>query len=187
MNDMDVAFEYAQQLKRYMKRFGLHNVDIAHLAKTNSKVISGILKGQKGAVLKTLEGISNIFGLRYFEFGNPDYPIPSSETIPENTKQRIIYRKKAGTPEEITYTQSDINERIRQVLANYHIRSEFLGQEIANSILEKYGESYSVSEIIDRLKKTFKGNIEKTNRKHTARKGRGPKPVYYKLTKSVKK
>ncbi|MCX2477193.1 hypothetical protein OQZ33_22860 [Pedobacter sp. MC2016-05] len=180
---MDVAFEYAQQLERYMKRFGLHDVDIAHLAKTNSKAISGILKGQKGAVLKTLEGISNIFGLRYFEFGNPDYPLPSSETIPENTKQRIAYRKKKGLHREKTYSHNAVNEQIKAILKTYKIGSEFLAEEIANNILSKFGETYSVSEIVDRFKKTFKSNIEKTHNKDNAREGRGPKPSYYRLVK----
>ncbi|RYF26670.1 MAG: hypothetical protein EOO42_00860 [Flavobacteriales bacterium] len=164
-----------------MKRFGLHSLDVAYLAKTNTEVITGLLNGEKGAVLKTLEAIANIFGLRYFEFGNPNYPIPTKEAIPVKTKQRIAFRKKEGKPELTTYIASDINEQIRAVLADYRIGNEFLAEEIADGVINKYGVSYSVSEIIDRFKKTFKDSIEKTDRKDTTRAGRGPKPVFYKL------
>ena len=180
---MNVASEYAKQLKNYMKRFGLQNVDVAYLAKTNREVVSGILKGEKGAVLKTLEAISNIFGLRYFEFGNPNNSIPSFDSLPEKTKQRIAYRKAEGDPKAVTYTPSDINHQISKVIKNYKIGDEFLAEDVANSILEEDGETYSVSQIIDRFKKSFKGEIEKTERKDTTRIGRGPKPVFYKLKK----
>lgn len=182
---MDVASEYANQLKSYMKRFGLHNVDIAYLANTNRDVVSGILKGEKGIVLKTLEAISTIFSLRYFEFGNPAYPMPNSEQLSEKTRKRIAFRKKEGLPKEIKYIQSEINDRINLILASYNIGQEFLAEEIANSINEKYGALYSISEIIDRFKKSFTENIKKTGRKDTERKGRGPKPVYYRLVIAI--
>ena len=182
---MDVSSEYANQLKAYMKNFSLYNVDIAYLAKTNSEVIAGILQEKKGIVLKTLEAISNIFSLRYFEFGNPRYPIPTLESLPSKTQQRISFRKKEGLPKETIYSQNAINERIKTILLTYKIGSEFLAEEIANNILRKYGETYPVSEIVDRFKKTFKVSIEKTGRKDATRQGRGPKPVFYRFVKAL--
>ena len=180
---MDVSSEYANQLKAYMEHFSLYNVDIAYLARTNSEVIVGILQEKKGVVLKTLEAISNIFSLRYFEFGNPKHPIPPLVSLPAKTQQRIAFRKKEGLPKEKAYSQNAINERIKAILVTYKIGSEFLAEEIANKILNKYGETYPVSEIVDRFKKTFRSSIEKTGRKDTAREGRGPKPVFYRLVK----
>jgi hypothetical protein len=60
-------------------------------------------------------------------------------------------------------------------------------EKIANRILEKYGENYSISEIIDRFIKNFKDNTEGTDRKDNSKKWRGRKPVFYRLVKEVEK
>jgi len=62
----------------------------------------------------------------------------------------------------------------------------FIAEKIASNILEKYGENYSVSEIIDCFKKTFKDHVKGTYRKDNSKKGREPKPVFYRLVKIIK-
>jgi len=183
MKKIDLSKEYSKILATYLKIFKLESIDIAYLIKTKKEVIDGLLTNQKSVVLYTLEQIAKIFGLRYFEFGNPYHPIPSSDTLPEKTKQRIAFRKKAGPPLEITYTSSDINNHISDVLSSYDLGDQFLAEEIASKILQAYGQTYTVSEIINRFKSSFSRNIEKTNRKDNSREGRGPKPFYYKLVK----
>lgn len=185
MIKVDLSNEYSKILKKYLKAFKLESIDIAYLVQTKKDVIDGVLKNEKSVVLYTLEQIAQIFSLRYFEFGNPNHPIPSFDSLPEKTKQRIEYRKKEGPAKETTYTSSEINNRISDILSTFKVGDEFLAEEIVNSISKKYDEVYSVSEIINRFKKTFRENIDKTDRKYVARKGRGPKPVYYKLLKVV--
>lgn len=181
MIKIDLSKEYSKILKKYLKAFGLESIDIAYLVQTKKDVIDGVLKNEKSVVLYTLEQIAQIFNLRYFEFGNPNYPIPSFDSLPEKTKQRIAYRKKEGPAKEITYTSSEINISISKVLATFKVGDEFLAEEIASIIKEKYHLTYSVSEIINRFNNSFKGSVEKTSRKDESRKGRGPKPVYYRL------
>jgi hypothetical protein len=183
MKEVVVIAEFAEILRRYMKKFSLEAIDIAYLAKSIKKTISSVLDNTGSIQLETAEAIAQSFGLRYFEFGNPDHPIPSFDSLPEKTKQRIAYRKAEGTPKETTYTQSDINHQINEAITIYKVGDEFLAEDIAISILEEYGETYSVSQIIDRFKKSFKEKIERTERKDTTREGRGPKPVFYKLVK----
>jgi hypothetical protein len=187
MNKIDLSKEYSKILARYLKTFELASIDIAYLVKTKKEVIDGVLKNEKGFVLYTLEQIAKIFGLRYFEFGNPNHPIPSFESLPEKTKKRIEYRKKEGPAIETTYTSRDINNQISDVLLTFKMGDEFLAEEIANGIFLKYGDNYSVSEIINRFKKSFRENIIKTERKEKAKEGRGPKPVYYRLVKVHRK
>ncbi|RQO66815.1 hypothetical protein DBR40_21405 [Pedobacter sp. KBW01] len=183
MIKIDLSKEYSKILKKYLKTFKLESIDIAYLVQTKKDVIDGVLKNEKGIVLYTLEQIAQIFGLRYFEFGNPNYPIPSFDSLPAKTKQRIAYRKKVGPPKEVTYKQSDINDQIKEILARHKIGDQFLAEEIAKQILEKFGNSYSVTEIVNRFKKSFKSNIEKTEKKDTSRETRGPKPLFYRLVK----
>lgn len=187
MNKIDLSKEYSKILTKYLKTFKLESIDIAYLVKTKKEVIDGLLENKKGVVLYTLEQIAQIFGLRYYEFGNPNHPIPSFDSLSKKTKQRITYRKKEGPATETTYTPSDINNQISHVISSYKVGDEFLAEEIANRILLKYGKTYSVSEIINRFKKTFKDNIKRTDRKDTLREGRGPKPVFYRLVKITEK
>ncbi|WP_316824723.1 hypothetical protein [Pedobacter miscanthi] len=183
MKKIVVITEYADILRKYMKKFSLEAIDIAYLANSIKKTISSILDHNGSLMLETAEAIANSFGLHYYQFGNPKYPIPPLESLPAKTQHRIAFRKKEGLPKEKTYSRNAVNERIKSILATYKIGSEFLAEEIANKILSKYGETYPVSEIVDRFKKTFKSSIEKTGKKDTAREGRGPKPIYYILVK----
>lgn len=185
MIKIDLSKEYSKILKKYLKTFKLESIDIAYLVQTKKDVIDGVLKNEKSVVLYTLEQIAQIFGLRYFELGNPNHPVPSLDSLPEKTKQRMAYRKKEGPAKETTYTSSEINNRISEVLSTLESGDEFLAEKIVSSIRKKYGETYSVSEILNRFNNSFKGYIKKTNRKDLTREGRGPKPVYYRLVKEV--
>lgn len=178
--------EFAQVLRRYMKKFSLEPIDIAYLANSIKKNIASLLGGNGSLQIETAEAIAQAFGLRYFQFGNPDTPIPSLKHLPEKTKQRIAYRKKEGPAVETTYSPSDINHQIDDALSTYKQGEEFLVQDIAKTILKEHKEVYSVSQIADRISKSFKERVEKTERKDTSKEGPGPKPVFYKLKKSGK-
>lgn len=181
MNKVDLSKEYSKILARYLKTFKLESIDIAYLIGTKKQVVDGLLKNEKGVVLFTLEQIAQVFGLRYFEFGDPNHPTPSFDSLPEKTKLRIAQRKKEGPAIETTYKTSEINDQIKIVLSDYNVGDEFLAEDIAKNILSKYGTKYTVTEIINRFGKSFKDSIEKTERKDTTREGRGPKPVFYRL------
>lgn len=183
MNKIIAIDEFAKILRRYMKKFSLEAIDIAYLANSIKRTISSILDNKGSLQLETAEAIAQSFGLRYFEFGNPNHPIPSFDSLPEKTKQRIAYRKKEGPAMETTYTTSEINHQIGKAIKRYDTGDEFLAEDVAYSILEEDGDHYSVSQIIDRINKSFKDKIEKTDRKDTTREGRGPKPVFYRLKK----
>jgi hypothetical protein len=180
-----VIREYAKILRKYMTAFSLEAIDIAYLAKSIKRTINFVLEEKGSLELETQEAIARIFGLRYFEFGNPKHPLPSLKSLPESTKKRIEYRKKAGPSVVISYNTSDINARIKEVLSRYSLGDQFLAKEIASKILDSYGERYSVSEVIDRLKKRFKDNIVRTTKKDMSSAVRGPKPVYYELVREV--
>ncbi|SOD15132.1 hypothetical protein [Pedobacter xixiisoli] len=178
-----VVEEFAKILGRYMKKFSLEAIDIAYLANSVKKTISSVLDDTGSLKLETVEAVAKSFGLRYFEFGNPNYPMPSFESLPEKTKQRIAYRKKEGPAIETTYTTSEINDQIKKVLASYQIGDEFLANDISIRIYEKYGVKYTVTEIVNRFRNSLQEYIENTKRKVLERQGRGPKPVFYRLIK----
>lgn len=177
-----VSEEYAEILSSYLNRFGLETVDMAFLAGTSRDIIDGLVTGKSGVVLKTLEKISQSFGVKYYELGNPNYPIPTFESLPKKTRDRIAYRKKVGPHKEESYNSLDLNEKITIALSLLKENDEFLIEELVDMINERCGDTTDTSLIGDRLSKTFKAYVIKTNRKGKSKSGRGRRPYYFKLT-----
>ncbi|MEH6307831.1 hypothetical protein RYH73_19410 [Olivibacter sp. CPCC 100613] len=185
---MTVLKEYADTLRWYMKKFGLEPIDIAYLAKSAKKNIIAVLNYTGSLELETLEAISQIFGLKYYQFGNPDFPIPSFESLPDKTKERIAYRKKAGKPVLKVYTSLELTEKISEVLSEYKTGYVFLPSEIGNKVNSKFDLGLTdFKQITDRFKKDLQGIVEKTGEINKIEGKRGRPEEYYKLIKPITK
>jgi len=183
-----VTQEYAKTLKRYMKKFHLSSVDIVYLAKsTNKNNITALLEKRGGVTLETSDNIAQIFGFRYYEFGIPNHPLPSYNSLPEKTKERILFRKKAGPPAAISYTQLNLNEKIIVILSTLEVHDTFLASSIAARVNQEFAENIGISQIIDRFKKAFVPYVARTNNKDMRKIGAGAKPFYYKLIQKIPK
>lgn len=176
---------YRTILQKYMKRFGLESVDIAFLAKSTKSNINSVLESKTSVGLETMESISSIFNLSYYEFGNPNHPMPSLKSLPDKTKQRIIFRKKEGPHIEQTYNSLSINDKITLVLSKYEVDQLFLTEEIIQEIKAAFPEDPINTTLIgDRLKKSFQAYVQKTEKQAASKIGRGRKPYYYKIIAS---
>lgn len=177
--------EYASILERYMKEFGLETLDIAFLASVNKKTIDAVLNRAGGIELDSLEAISQIFGLRYFQFGNPDFKLTSFDSLPEKTKTRIVFRKKEGTHKRTTYDQRLLNEKITIVLTKYDKGDEFLSVHIANQLFETFKEKVTTSEVGKRLVNSLNEYVFQTKKKYGGKESKGRKPYYFRLIKKI--
>jgi len=185
---MTVIKEYADILTKYMKKFGLEPIDIAYLAKSAKKNIIAVLNQTGSLEIETLEAISQIFGLRYYQFGDPNFSLPKFESLPDRTKERIIHRKEVGQPIPKTYSSLELKEKITNVLSDYHVGSIFLPSELGNKINTKFDLGLSdFKQITDRLKKDLHGIVEKTGKKNKVKGKRGRPEEYYRLVKRVAK
>jgi len=187
MANATIIKEYAKILRKYMQAFSLEPIDIAYLAKSTKKTIVSILEHSGSLELETQEAISQIFNLHYYEFGNPDHPIQAFESLPQKTKDRIAYRKKEGPHKQETYNSLDLNEKITIALSFFKEGDEFLIEELVDMINERCGDTTDTSLIGDRLSKTFKAYILKTNKKGKSKSGRGRRPYYFRLIKVLPK
>ena len=173
---------YRTILQKYMTRFGLESVDIAFLAKSTKSNINSVLESKASVGLETMEAISSIFNLPYYEFGNPDHPMPKLKSLPEKTRQRIIFRKKEGPHIELTYNSLAINDKITLVLSKYHLDQLFLTEEIIQEIKATFpNDPINTTLIGDRLKKSFQTYVQKTEKQAPSKTGRGRKPYFYKM------
>jgi len=184
----NLSKEYAQILKLYLAKFGLEPGDIAFFLKSRKGVVEGLLNSKNEIVLTTLEAISQIFGLRYYQFGDPKFPMPHLNDLPEETKARIKYRKEKGPSITITYNSRDLKEKIHFILSEYNIHDEFLPSEIGKKVNKKFQlELPNFKQITDRFKKDFQEFIEKTGESKKIKGKKGRREEYYRLIKKVPK
>jgi len=179
---MNVLAQYASILNKCLKKFGLETLDIAFLSKTSRKSIEAVLAQNGSVTLESLEAIAQVFGLHYYELGNPDTKTPKVSELPDATIKRIKFRKKQGPSTPINYQTLDLNEKMVVVLAQYSTTDQFLGQEIAQSLNERFNLELPVSQILDRFNKAFKDQVVKTENQVVHHQERGPKPYYYRLS-----
>ncbi len=185
MNQNKLLSEYAQILEIYLNKFGLSTIDIAYLAKVNKKTIDSVLAGSGGIELYTLEAISQVFGQRYFELGDPSFKIPPFNSLPERTKVRIAFRKQEGLYHEKSYDKRFLNEKIIIILAKYNKGDEFLSKHIVNKLMKGFQEKVNTSEVSKRLVNSLNEYISQTKKTYTIKGKRGRKPYYYRIIKDI--
>ncbi|MFA6071819.1 MAG: hypothetical protein WC810_24855 [Janthinobacterium sp.] len=180
---LDVSIEFGDQLIKYLKHFGLIEADLVRLINsTNTDDIKEILSGKKGVVLKTAERISNIFGLRYFEFGNPKRPIPKITDLPKATQAAILERKKKGNPEIIRNNDLNLGVHVRNVLASAKLANEFTSSDVLKLLPAEIINQITSRRITDLFRKgELKDKVEDTGKTLKVEGKRGPKEILFRL------
>lgn len=153
-----VSIEFGEQVKKHLKMFGLIEADLAYLIKSNSNDIDDIIHGSKTVGLKKAERIANIFGMRYYEFGNPNHSLPAISELPSRTQEAITSRKRKGI------TERDYDKRVSENLdkiirdtdvLHYPIKAE----DIRLKLPEEIKNTISASRISDLLTKGGRNEI----------------------------
>lgn len=158
-------------LKYYMDYYGLYSIDVTKLLKSTRDIIKELNESKNGPTLKKLDAIASIFGLKYYQFGNPEYALPEYEHLPRATREKIDWRREVGPPESRNYKKLDLNNAVLNVLQNFVNREEFLPSEIyeslSSNLKNELGSATRVTGLFsDELKEYVKktGNrIKKTN------------------------
>lgn len=88
--------EFADQIKKYLKHFKMLTSDLGAQIGTEATDIRRIIEYEKSVGIKRAERIAGVFGLRYYEFANPDHPLPLLKELPQKTQKVIEERKIKG-------------------------------------------------------------------------------------------
>lgn len=121
-------------LEYYMDYYGLYSIDITKLLKSTRDIMKELKESKNGPTLKKLDAIAGIFGLKYYQFGDPEYTLPEYESLPPATREKIDWRKEVGPPESRNYKKLDLNNAVLNVLQNFVSRKEFLPSEVYESL-----------------------------------------------------
>ena len=169
--NLDVSVEFGNQVIKYLKHFGLIGADIARLSKLNTASMEDMLNGSKGIVLKTAEKISNAFGLRYFELGNPKFPLPKIKQLPQETQDAIKYRKEKGNTQIVRNYDNDIAGNLDWIIYETDLLHQpVTAEEIRLSFPLDIRDAIKSTRITDLLKKSgrdrFVVQVGKRGREH---------------------
>jgi len=166
-DNINVNVEFGAQLRRYLKHFGLIEADVARLTNLSTYSVDEILVGEKGIVLKTAEKISwVVFGIRYYEFGNPKFAIPKKKDLPAKTQDAIADRKKRGAPEINRNTDLNLPLHVNKALKSGKLNNEFTSSEVWELLPDDIKGQIKSIRITDLFKKgELKNKVEETGLK----------------------
>ncbi len=182
---IDVSIEFGNQLQKYLNHFGLFTIDIAKLSKLNSDVVDEILEAKKGIVLKTAERISKVFGLRYFQFGNPAFKFPAKTNLPVDTQKTIAHRKAMGAPVNTTKnTDLNLPLHVTEILESGKLSEKFTSTNIYNLLPAEIQEKTSPNRVSDLFKRgALKKLVENAGEQPEDSKKPGRKNSVFRLKK----
>ncbi|MCL4640500.1 MAG: hypothetical protein M5Z89_16000 [Olivibacter sp.] len=179
--------EFITILERYMKVFGLYSMDISSLAGSTRDFVKDLKESKTGPTFKTLVATASVFNLKYYQFGNPNFPIPKLEELPSKTVDKINWRKKVGVPEENQYNKLDLNRKVLYALEKVTDKSKFLASEVFSLLDDSTQKELKTSiRITGLFSDELKDYVEKIGESN--KKGKRGRPgEYYKLTKPITK
>lgn len=181
MNSKDVVEQYISILEYYMNFYGLYNIDIKNLLGGTTDFLKDIKAGVNGPTLKKLDAISSLFGLTYYQFGDPDFILPEIEALPLTTQNRITLRAEMGPPEIKNYEKIDLKNEILSALTTFVGVKEFLPSDVYKSLPKELQEKIgSATRVTGLFSNELKNNVTKTG--NSIRKSSVGRPEeYYKI------
>lgn len=179
----DVKIEFGKQAKKFRLHFGLSQMQVADLSGMSPSEYSDLEHGVTNYNVGKLQSVSSVYGLFYYQMGNPKCRFPIFSKLPEETKNIIISREQ---PLKV-YSDRLIVEHLILVFSLMPKYSEFLIKDINIHIKERFKTIYENEEISGTINKKFLEFIIKTDKRDVSKKGPGAKPFYYRLIKSLPK
>lgn len=181
MKNYNIKHEFGKQAKKFRIHFGLDQKAVAALSDMSSSEYSDLEKGHTNYNVEKIQNVASIYGLLFFQLGNPSYDFPSFSDLPEKTQNAINSRT---TPLKVYKTRL-IVEHLAAAFSTMKVNDDFLIKDINTLVKECFNISYKNEEIAGTIDKNFKQVILKTDKQDTSKKGFGPKPYYYRVLKLI--
>jgi transcriptional regulator with XRE-family HTH domain len=88
--EISARVEFGKQLKAYRTAAGISQDRLAKAMMMQQSYIGYIEKAETGIGIDKMAEISSCFGLKYYDFANPQFPIPSKNSLRENLRIYLI-------------------------------------------------------------------------------------------------
>lgn len=128
--------EFGKQISRYLSKSGLDIKDFAKQIKSNIDNVNSIIAGEVGLTIGKMIMIANLFGVPYYDFANPNYPIPSKSELIKNLKNVINKRKIIGNKpiDKERLLSKDLDRLISEGHINTPTTSKILHKKMASEL-----------------------------------------------------
>jgi len=177
----DIKCEFGKQAKKFRLQFGLSQKELANLSKMSPSEYGSLEKGITNYNVEKLQNVASVYGLVYYQFGNPICSFPTFNKLPKETRKVISSRK---IPLKI-YKERLIVEHLTLIIGEMSKGSEFLITHLGAKINKEFRVNYKAEEIADTIKKNLSDYVVNTNIKNLTKEGPGAKSIYYKLIKEI--
>lgn len=164
MNPKVVIEEFVLALEYYMDYYGLYGVDIKKLLKATTDIVNDLKNGKNGPTITKAESISQIFGLRYYQLVDPEFPPLSKEKLPKATITTIEDREENGPPKyKGKYNKLDLKRNLLTVLIEFVDSEKFLPSQVFTSLPQDLKRKLSsATRITGLFSNELKNNVQKT-------------------------
>lgn len=174
--------EYANRIKDALEFYGLEEGDLGKQIGTNASDIKKVIHLERTVGFKRANRISSVFGMKYFEFGNPDVEFLPKERLPRRTIDAINERLEKGPTSIEINTDLDLPLQTMRILNNYDATSEFTPNDIYNQLPAAVKSQIEANRITVLFKTgSLKKYVKFTNRKD------GTRHIYTFISEAVKK
>lgn len=148
--------EFGKQVAKYLKKSGLDINDFAQLIKSNKDNVNDILNGKVGLTIGKMITIANLFGQVYYNFANPNYPIPDKEELIKNIKEVLERRKSIGKKsiDNDRLLANELDRLISEGSLNIPCTAKYLHSKMDEKLSEKQS-----TEITNLLSKSPRNKI----------------------------
>ena len=163
--------EFANRIKDALESYGLEEGDLGKQVGTNATDIKKIMNLERTVGLKRADRIAAVFGMRYFEFGNPSVEFLPKEKLPRRTVEAINERLLKGPSDIEINTELDLPLQTMKVLSNYSATSEFTPNDIHDQLPADVKSQIGPNRItvlfkVGSLKKYVEFTNKKENKRH---------------------
>jgi len=137
--ETEYKIEFGKQVEKYLKKSGLDINDFARLIKSNTDNVRDIMAGNVGLTIGKMVNIAHLFGQVYYNFANPNYPIPAKNELTEKIKDIIDRRKRIGkkTIDKNRILAHKLDKFIMDGLLNTPVTSKIIHYKMGKDVKNK--------------------------------------------------
>src|SRR5690606_37176237 len=89
----DIKSEFGKLAKKFRLKFKLSKKELASLSHMSPSEYGSLEKGSTNYNVEKLQKVASVYGLLYYQFGNPNCEFPEFGELPDATREIIISRQ----------------------------------------------------------------------------------------------
>ena len=151
-------------IKKYRVHFKLSQPDLVKLTDIRQSTYRGMEEGTSIVDLERINKIAKVYGLKLWEFINPEQEIPDFEYLAAKTKKLIL--AKGTNKNTVKYSNIQLPKNIEIVLNSGKLPKEFTPTDIWELLPPAIRDKIASIRVTDSLKKgSLSKKIEYTGKK----------------------